>query len=201
MTEPNGTLVRRGGWREDIMLNRRRPPYGPRNAWSNVAYLFAGFFPLPLVPGYPAFMFALAMGWLAYGSFTYHAYKTVAAHKADWSGMYAVFGVLAAYAYSVSTPAAGPVMAAVGVSGALLAYVWRAGSANALIGVLLVLSFVPAYFNGDSRLAIASLGLFLAAKACWVMDKNTAYLGLWGHALWHVLTAAALACMFLSLGG
>ena len=88
-------------------------------------------------------------------------------------------------------------MAAVGAAIAF-AFVFP-GNLMVRMGLLLALMSVRAFLLGAPLLAGVSFGLFAMAMGAWLVDKKTEALGRWGHGMWHLLTAAAIAIMFVAL--
>lgn len=206
------------GWQEGrggIAANRWgavQPPVEPKNTWSNLAYYVAGWIPAAVSgPDEAApIVFGLAMTWLAVGSAMFHGTLTRWAQRWDHSGMLTVFPVLAVFAAASTVEwVAGPMIWA-GFAGAALGVRWfpaRLGehgsnSMNAAIGAFLVLAALPALSRGSWELAAAALTLFVAGAALSLgLDKaSSSLLGLWKHAAWHVLTAAALCLTYLAQG-
>lgn len=186
-------------WAELLRLGRE-----PRNAFSNLAYVLAGWSVFAVYWLDPrALVFAGFMSWLGLGSFLYHSDHRSTFYRAlDWSGMYGVTGCVIPLALDPSHPQVWHWMLIVGAGLAiLLPFFWRVGEASALVGVLFALSIIPAIFNGDPAWALVAFGLFLAGKVAWLLDVHTQRLGLWGHALWHVLTGWGFAAVFVALVG
>jgi hypothetical protein len=174
-------------------------PAEPFNTWSNLAYLAAGWVTLRVLETRPAMVFAAAMALLCIGSSLYHGTKAIWASRVDQSGMYAVFAALAFYGIAPEHPDIGFVMGAGAFVMAIgFAFVFP-GDLNARMGLLLLLLSARAFLLGSALLAGVSLGHFALAFALWNLDKRTAILGRFGHALWHVLTAAAMALMFMAI--
>lgn len=188
-------LRARGGWHEDAALGRCTPPIGPRNTWSNIAYPVVGI-ALLSVDG-SAWAMATALTTLGIGSGIYHAFKTKWANKLDWIGMYAVMGSLVVHGSVTNHPAAPWVMLMVStVLGVVFAN--RMG-ANDLIGLMLGFAAVPAVLLGNWEYVLVSMVCFVQAYVVWHWDaEHKAWLGLWGHAVWHIMTAVAIGMMYLA---
>jgi hypothetical protein len=197
----NGTdcarLIARGGWGEDRALARCAFPIGPRNTASNAAYPMAG---LALYLRYPTpetAAFAVCLLALGLGSAAYHGWKTIQTNNLDWAGMYAVFVALVLHAVApglgwwawLTVPTAG-------TFAYLFAYRLNGLGLNAHMGLFLLLAMLPPLLHGHALLALVGFGLFLLAYGCWTLDHRTRVMGLWGHALWHILTAAAIATVY-----
>jgi predicted membrane channel-forming protein YqfA (hemolysin III family) len=197
-------LIRRGGWAEEALRPRCTFPIGPRNTWSNTAYIAVGA-TLLLTLGYTpqTAVMAGALTMLGIGSGLYHGFKTIWANRLDHVGMYLVFGALSVYGI-MGRHAAAPYLML--VTGALLAglftYTGIRASLDIQMGVLFYFTMLPAFVFGDAKLAGGALALFLLGFGAWQLDKRRSPLiGLWGHALWHLLTAPAIGMMYLALYG
>lgn len=198
MTESRLQLIRRGGWAEDALLHRPGPPFGPRNTGSNAAYLVVGVLLAYYDQSQPAAALAVSLWVLGTGSALYHALKTKFANRLDRVGMLAVFGALAAHGLLPESPLASWLMLAVGVG--LGGWFYRAANQvprDWWMAALLLIGSLPVALRGNWSGLGASWGVFAVAYACWHLDKHSSRrLGLWGHALWHVLTSAAIGLLF-----
>jgi predicted membrane channel-forming protein YqfA (hemolysin III family) len=203
---------RRGGWAEDLALARCAFPIAPRNTVSNLAYAAAGLALFGQLDTAASAVMAAAMLCLCAGSAAYHGLKTPVANTLDRVGMYAAFGALAAYALAPAHPLVWILMLVVSATAAAT----LTGEANRVPGALtthmgIVLGFVSpgAFFRGAPLLGALSLALFAVGYVAWKIDRREwldrpdplPRTGLWGHAIWHGATAAALAVMFLAQGG
>lgn len=190
-----------GGWREDLRLLRKKFPIAPRNTWSSVAYALAAVYLVAIGEGATRWVVGAGMVVLAIGSAGYHCWKTEPWRNWDWAGMggtmtpLAVNGVLHASqglalgALSVGIPAA-----------ALIAWGGTKHS-DLVMGLLFVGSSVPAFLAGNTWPAIEAVALFALAMAFWYADRKAwAIVGLWGHAIWHILTAAAMPQLYQAQG-
>lgn len=167
----------------------RHFPQQPVNAWSNVAYPVAGLATALVLRTPESLVFALAMLALGIGSFLYHAWPSVKSAKLDHAGMYAVF--LSLVTFNVGGP-----WWAMAVASGVGAYAFRYAFSmdlNAMMGLFLWISLVA---TGLSPTAVASLVYFVLAMVAWQLDRRRLLTHRWGHGLWHVLTAAAIALMF-----
>lgn len=174
-------------------------PVEPFNTYSNLAYLAAGWIYYQLSSRPAVLVLALALTLLWLGSSIYHGTKTMWGARLDHAGMYAVFGALAVYCLAPEHPAIHYVMAGAALAmGIGFAFVVP-GDLNSRMGLLLGLMSIRAFLLGTPRLAGVSLGLFAVAFVAWVLDKRTTYLARFGHAIWHVFTAAAITTMFSAL--
>ena len=200
MSESCAHLQNRGGWREDRDLRRCAWPIGPRNTYSNAAYAIAAAYLLVARPDARTLVLAIALLLLAVGSSLYHGLKTRWANNLDRAGMYAVFGALGAHASVAEHPLAWLAMAVTGTLFAvLMVFVVANVSLDLQMGVLLYFTAVPAFMFGDRAMAAEAMGLFIVGFLCWHADRaRLSFIGLWGHALWHLFTAAAIALMYLA---
>jgi hypothetical protein len=194
----------RGEWWEAYLRgcenwNGKRLPVEPINSYTNVAYLAAGWTTFRLLDSPPSLVFAIAMAYLCIGSALYHGVKTIWAAALDHSGMYAVFSALAIYAMAPDHRLI-LIPMIIGTVGAayFLRYVFH-GNVSVRMGLLLSLTLVGALLRGNSQLGLLSIGLFAGAMAVWQMDKHRLLWKHWGHGIWHVLTAAAMAAMFFAM--
>lgn len=196
-------LQKRGGWAEDQLSGRCTFPIGPRNTFSNLAYVVMGFWAFALRPSLASAVFGATMVFLGVGSALYHGYKTIWASRLDNAGMYAVFSSLVIYAIAPRHPFIGPVMALGAiVCGRLLAYGanWKY-LLDPIIGVFVFLSVVANILNGSYLIGTLGFTLFGLAYGIWWLDKKKALkiLPKWGHAIWHVATAVVLSALFLGI--
>ena len=53
--------------------------------------------------------------------------------------------------------------------------------------------------KGNETLGWYSLGSFALAMSIWLMDKYKSVFGRYGHGMWHLFTAIALALMFVAV--
>jgi len=68
-----------------------------------------------------------------------------------------------------------------------------------LMGGLFAVAAIPALWRGNQAVALLSVILFALAYLFWQGDKRRwKIVGLWGHAGWHVATAAAMAALFVA---
>jgi channel protein (hemolysin III family) len=174
-------------------------PVEPFNVFSNVAYLAAGWVTYQLSGDRPSLIFSAAMTLLFFGSTLYHGLKAMWAARLDHAGIYAVFAALAVYAIAPAHPAIPTIMAVAATVAAIgFAFVFP-GDLNARMGLLLLLMAIRAFLLGSPKLAVLSLVLFGIAYGAWNVDIRTTILSRFGHAIWHLLTAGAMAAMFLGL--
>lgn len=206
MTQPNTSsaspceiLQARGGWAEDASLHRCNFPIGPRNTWSNAAYPIAGYI-LVLIyhADAPSFAIFTALFALGVGSGIYHGYKTVFANTLDWMGMCMAFGALMIHGLVPVVPALPWVMLVAGAGiGYSTSYSMKGYDLNDITGILLGLSLIGAWLHGSLLLGLLSMATFIIAYIVWQLDvKKSPYVGLWGHAIWHIVTAFAIALMY-----
>lgn len=186
------------------MLGSCSVPIGPRNTWSNLAYIAVAAILLYFLGTTPqTVVVSVALGVLGIGSGLYHAYKTVWANRLDHVGMYLVFGALSVYGILGRHPAAPYLMVITGLLLAgLFTYTGIKASLDIQMGVLFYFTMIPAFVFGDAKLAGVALALFLLGFGAWQLDKiRSPITGLWGHAWWHILTAPAIGLMYLALYG
>lgn len=192
---------RRGGWAEDWARytgdpTRQRHPIGPRNTWSNLMYAVVGVLLASRFQDSQSAWMAMSLCILAVGSAAYHAFKTVAANRLDWIGMYAVFGALVGHAWwpaHTGTMA----MASAGIVGLYAQRGWK--NADWHMAVALGLAIIPLLRSGHWLPVWHVLLLFGIGYAAWQADRRRMpFVGLWGHALWHVFTALAIGLLFAS---
>lgn len=189
-------------------------PRQPANAWSSLAFvvvaLWVLFRPRGALPKRLQLAYAGCLVALGVSSFVFHATLSFAGQWSDVTSMYAFASLLLA----VQLPLAGLVNARRGplifvvptLSSAVLAALVPA-SRRVLFDVLLGLALLTLALvargkwrrvpRGSLRLA---LGLLLVAASVWILDLRHVWCEpaslLQGHALWHVLTAAAAGCTF-----
>ena len=113
--------------------------------------------------------------------------------------MYAVVGGLGFYVMAVGNAwETWIVLAGSVLSGVALAWLLD-GHLLARMGLLMALISVGVMTRGNATLGWYSLGFFALAMIVWLVDKKTPVLGRFGHGLWHLFTAAALAIMFAAV--
>lgn len=191
--------IQRGRWREDLALQRCSAPVGPRNTWSNVAYLLAGIAAYWYDRDATGIIMGVALACLALGSGLYHALKTPATNKLDLVGMYFVFAALTMHAAAPDHARTALAMAGMAVLLAAVAvYLVPRTPLDVQMGLLLIFTAWPSAVYGDALLVFVAMVLFVEGYAAWHLDRAGRLLGLWGHALWHVLTAAAIVTMYLA---
>lgn len=196
-------LRNRGRWHEDRALGRCDFPIGPRNTWSNATYIAVGFALAFFDQSAPTVVMSFALVMLGIGSGLYHGVKTKWANKLDHVGMYLVFGGLVAHGVDPSHPHTPALMLVTGVLLAgLFSYTGIKVTLDIQMGLLLYLSSLPGVLLGNWELLAWGYGLFLLGFAAWQLDlRRSPLVGLWGHAIWHALTALAIGAIYLSQGG
>lgn len=193
--------IYRGGWREERVLRRCAFPLAPRNTWSNVAYIVAGAWVLLFRTTLNDIAMALALILLGCGSAAYHGWKTIPTHRLDLAGMYAVFGALAIHGIVPEVTWAALPMALIGAGLAWRwAWAWKGMGLEEQMGLLLVVASLRPLILGPRGLILAGWALFVLAMGAWQLDRRTTRLGLWGHAIWHILTAAAITLLYWGQG-
>jgi hypothetical protein len=174
-------------------------PVEPFNTFSNLAYFAAAWFVYGTFGGFPAAVLAAALTLLGVGSALYHGTKAMWGARLDHAGMYAVFGALAIYSVAPPHPALPWVMLAGSAGFAIGFSLVAPGDLNARMGLLLALLSIRGFLLHNGRYAGLSLALFAVAFAVWILDQRTTLLGRFGHAIWHLLSAGAIALMFVAL--
>ena len=199
--DPCVKLQQRGGWAEDAALHRCTVPIGPRNTWSNLAYALVGVFLALHVHTSGALAMGVALVVLCLGSGYYHAVKTVTSNRFDWVGIYMVFGALTVHSIVPASTVAPWLMLAFGAFvAAYFTNPLNKIDLNAQLGTFLFLSLLPAFFGGGHLLLGGlALAVFLLAYALQLLDEaHSTLTGLWGHAIWHVLSAVAIGLTFVA---
>ena len=195
----------RGNWAEarlrkcDAGLAATGIPVEPVNVYSSLAYLAAGWITIRVTAGTPPWILGAAMLLLTIGSGLYHGCKARWAARADHAGMYAVFAALAFYAMAPEHAVMPWIMGGAALAAAVTFAFMFPGNLSLRMGLLLSLVAVRAILLGRWELGAVSLVVFAVAFATWIVDKNTLWLGRLGHGVWHVLTATAIAAMFVGL--
>jgi hypothetical protein len=184
-------------------LATRHAVQQPLNAWSNLAYVFAGLLALgsPVTPGGVAF--AASAGLLGLGSFAFHATVTREMQWLDVVGMQAASFALAARgvheAWRVGWPGAlgGWALASLGFA----LFKWQLPTRAVMLatGALVMAALVTVVRRGGgrARLGLAAAALMAIAYVVRELDVrkvgcDPASLVYQGHALWHLLTAVSL---------
>ena len=195
----------RGGWNEAEMNGCEQGyattgmPVEPVNTYTNLAYLAAGWVAFRSLGGGTAFVFLICMTFLCFGSAIYHGVKTRWSARWDHGGMYAVVAGLAFYVIVVGHPSeTWLVLAGAALSGLVLAW-FLDGNLMARMALLLALIAAGVLTRGNALYGWISLGFFFVAIVVWILDKRWGTLGRFGHGLWHLFTAAALAVMFAAV--
>lgn len=179
-----------GGWWEDLYLRRKSFPIGPRNTYSNIAYALAAVYLVVTGSGTTRWVLGAAMLLLAIGSAGYHAFKTERWRTADHAGMVPTMAVLMVHGLLHNSPGltGGAFMVAT-----VLGAIFAVEKSDKLLGLLFLGAAVPPLVAGAIGPTLIAVALFALAFAFWVADKRAwAIVGLWGHAIWHVLTAVAM---------
>lgn len=193
-----------------------RVPEQPVNTYTNLAYAAAGLLVALELRGPPAVVFALAMAVLCVGSALYHGLSTRWAGRFDVGSMYAVFSSIAVFAIcrvlSVPEGWTAAAMLALGAATGFLGFLlrsWYAKSVALKIAIFLIVPYLLAVERivvhgreGVLHLTWGSFALFATAMAAWQLDRRCAFpLERWGHGLWHLLTAVAIAMLFFAAEG
>lgn len=195
--------IERGGWNEERVLGRCEVPIGPRNTYSNLAYILAGFAIFLTQTGPESILMCGALVLLGIGSWAYHAHKTYGTNVMDRIGMLLVAGCLVGMAYvPIGQPPELPMVAISLAFVLLFATVAKRMDISYPMGFVLVSVSVPTLTGGPpdaKRWAAVALLSFMFAYAAWHVDKSQKTKWLWGHAVWHLLTAQAIALMYVAL--
>ena len=193
-------LRARGGWREDAALHRCAFPIGPRNTVSNLAYLLAGIWLLQVSDDPMRFAMAAFLCLLAVGSAGYHGTKRTFWNNMDWAGMYSTMTVLVIHGINPNVPGGWLGGFSVGIVGACL-FAFQVKHVDLLMGGLFLVAAIPPIARGGLWAVLPVVLLFALGYLAWQADKRRwKFIGLYGHALWHVLTAVALALLFVVQG-
>ena len=185
-------------WTERRALGRE-----PRNTWSNLAYFLGGFSLLfSPMPTKAAGVAWAAMTWLALGSARFHFHGTSWFRRLDHEGMYVAFGALAVFGWFPYARWAPVAMALAGIGLAFtFVYVRHSFSLDRQVIALGLLGSLPSFLFGSWQVALAGLALIAIARIAWLEDRKVVLeseFGLWGHAIWHALTAVGITLLFLA---
>lgn len=185
-------LQRRGNWWEDAQWGNCHFPIGPWNTWSNAGYLLVGLYVYGIQGTPSSAVFCATMLFLGVGSFLYHGTKELWSATLDDAGMYAVFLGLLLHGLWLPWFLVLP-LTAVGT--------WYLGwkrperlieRMGVVVGALTLLGAAHGHFV---RLG-ASLALFAVAYGLWQLDQRRKWVGKYGHASWHILTALAIGLLY-----
>lgn len=191
-----------GGWAEDAKLRRKRFPIGPRNTWSSLAYALAGIYLVATGEGATRWVIAGGMVMLALGSAAYHCWKTHPRNlwnNADWFGMAATMVPLSIHGLLHTSPGLPLGAFSIGLVAASLISMGK--HSDEIMGLLFLGAAVPPFLAGNHGPVLIAVALFALAMAFWQADrKRWAIVGLWGHSLWHVLTAVAMPQLYQAQG-
>jgi hypothetical protein len=187
-----------GGWAEDAKLRRTFFPIGPRNAWSNIAYAVSAIYIVIAGHGDTRWVLGAAMILLAIGSGYYHYVKTEKARTWDWAGMIPTMTIFAVHGMLHNSP--GLAFGSFTVA-TVIGSIYAKEKSDIVLGVLFLAGAVPPLMAGNvipTAIAVCTFGL---AMTFWIADKkHWAMVGLWGHAIWHVLTAVAMPQLYSAQG-
>lgn len=200
ITKSCARRIARGGWAEDAEEGRCTFPIGPRNTYSNVAYALAAGGVVAWGSGDIRWVMAAALLLLALGSALYHGYKTIWANDLDWAGMYATLTVLVVNGMFPNAPGLALGAASIGI--VLVALFAFHTHFDAHMAILLAVAAGATMVTRPPERTlevVGSLCCFVVAYGVWQLDKQRhPAIGRWGHAVWHVLTAAAMMILFLA---
>lgn len=174
----------------------------PLNTWSNLAFVFVGLLAVRTRPRSLALLFAASALTLGAGSFWFHASVTREAQWLDMVGTYAAVVAIGALGLErLGVRAASAVAIALVLDGALAVFKWRI-DARIVLPLLVVAASLPIVLvvrarRGSARAALLPLGLLVVATLVREADVRRVLcqpdsLLVQGHALWHLLCAAAL---------
>ena len=194
------------------------------NTWSNLAYMIVGLYGIALGccdrregrngayllrTSALSFAFGAACCCLGIGSGLFHASLTRLGQQLDVAAMYPPLMVMIAVGIGRWIPALRTwlLLALVAVASGLLFYFkWAMSSPIvlcSLVGSVTILTLLARFCSArkpDGRWLLASVASLLAAVICRQLDIAARFSGpdAWaqGHALWHVLTALSLGCVY-----
>lgn len=175
----------------------------PLNSWSNAAYLFVGLCARWSRRTPQATLFWLSCAALGVGSFLFHASVTLAFRWLDVAAMYAALVALAVVAASTVIrvrPFSRWIAIAVIADVALAVFKWHLSTTAvmAVLGGIVVVAIVvtlPRAAAGRAYALLSAAALIVGVVARQLDEARVicAPDGVFqGHALWHLLTAAAL---------
>jgi hypothetical protein len=205
-----------GEWQEALLnechLGLARVPQQPVNTYTNLAYVAAGVLVGLLFDTGPAQVFMVSMTFLGLGSALYHGLSVRWAGHLDVLAIYWVFLGLLLYAAgrlagTDPTLTSAGMFVFAGLFASFLRLFRKDWSMNLKIGLMLgpvlVLELVYVWLNGtpggNLRIGIA-FALFATAFLVWVLDRKRWFRPRrWGHGIWHLFTAAAIALLFVAV--
>jgi hypothetical protein len=175
---------------------------GPRNTISNLGYAAVGTYCAWRFQDASSAALAVALWVLATGSALYHAQKTRLANRLDWVGMYAVCGAIIAHGFLPTVPwVSWAILVGAGAGIAFYGH-QRWMQADWHILAAMILGSVGPLMRGMTLSVLAAWGLFAVGYVAWHLDRRRSPLvGVWGHALWHLMTALAIGQMYLAQRG
>jgi hypothetical protein len=185
-------------WGEPRAEPRTRFPREPRNTFSNVAYLAAAAWCATRGP--VGWAMAVNLIVLAFGSGSWHGLQQGWAQTLDRVGMHLVFAGLAICGVAPYHPATPWLMVAVSLAAGWAFAVRRYVDLDACMAIYLGLAIISVALRSDGVALSYSLTAFAIAYGCWVLDHRAERpFGRWGHAIWHLLTALAIALLFAAV--
>lgn len=173
-------------------------PVEPINSYSNLAYYAAGITVFVVVGTASSAVFAAAMTFLCIGSAMYHGLKTHKTAALDHAGMYGVFAALTIHTMAPEEAVWIPMAVGSGLAAWIFRYQFKA-HLHSMMGLFLALTAVGAFYRGSVLLAGIAIGCFVLGFLIWNLGRRRIFGGRWAHGLWHLLTAAAMALMFMSM--
>lgn len=166
---------------------------GMFQAWSNVAYVLAGFFTIVYTTGPLVTFCGISLIMLGLASGIFHYSGIYPAQKGDEIGIYLVL-----MASLVKLIGAFPALSIIAVlcAAAYMASYHRKFSSFTTAGILGLANFSIAFFL-NWQLALASFVIFAIAIALTYLGRKYPEYNEGCHAAWHVLTAEALYLLIL----
>jgi hypothetical protein len=187
-------------WSEAKAARAEGTVFETRNTWTNLAYLIAGSW--CATQGPTGVAMAVAFTVLGLGSGWYHATADMAGQQLDRIGMHLCFAAMVVCGLAPFHPATPYAMLAIGAGFGWAFVVREYVSLDACMALYLVLALASGLLRGNVTEVAYSFTAFGLAYTCWHLDHRTERpFGLWGHAVWHVLTALAMALLFAAVNG
>jgi hypothetical protein len=189
-------LRAKGGWAEDAAGYGCQWPIAWRNTYSNIGYCLAGIWVVKADPTPFGVVMCLALCLLAIGSAWYHGHKTRLGNSLDWMGMYATMLLLVLHGIAPHAP----------LIAALFTFAWALLFGGVFsfkpkhfdwhMGGFFLLACLPVVLAGEWRTLLLPVTCFALGYIAWRLDKKRKVVGLWGHAIWHGVTAVAMASLY-----
>jgi hypothetical protein len=190
----------------------------PANTWSSFAFVLVAWWiarrqtgdfarQRPPLPGAERWLLVSSLVLVGLGSAFYHASLTFIGQVFDVSGMYlvATFILFHRLGPCLGLPPIGSALGFVAANALLMALqVTTPGARRIAFGGLLLTALGVEFeaAKAGRRFLAAGSGLMGAAFVIWILDRWRVFCApeslLQGHAVWHVLGAAAAACLYRS---